>query len=77
MKRRNPVASQLVRGFLIGAMYERGHTITTERLRRELRVSKATAKRDFKALRAVAPVRGSKPVEGLRCHIPQVLRKAA
>lgn len=76
-KRGNPRCSQLVRGFLLGALYERGHTLTTARIRRDLRVSRATAKRDLDAIAAVVKVTPSKPIQGLREHQQRQARKAA
>lgn len=78
-KRANPRASQLVRGFILGQLYEKGFRLTTARIR-GLGASKATAKRDMKAIRKLVPVRSSKPVIGLKRHLPQTtlpLKKAA
>ena len=58
-KRRNPRASQLTRGFILGQLYEKGHTMNTARIRK-LGVSKATAKRDMKAIRALLPPHGDR-----------------
>lgn len=69
MKRDNKKATQLIRGFLLGSLYERGHVLTTAKIRREMRVSKATAKRDIAALADLIPVTPSKPVMGLKVHI--------
>lgn len=69
MKRRNPRACQLVRGFLLGMAYAKGQVLTSARIRRDLRVSKATAKRDMRALAGVVDVSPSKPVQGLKVHI--------
>lgn len=65
MKRTNPRGSRLVRGFLLGMLYERGHTISTARIRRELRVSRATAKRDMQQIRGMVPVLPRKASSGL------------
>lgn len=43
----------LRRGFLLGQLYEQGGEITAARIRRELRVSKATAKRHMKTIGAL------------------------
>ena len=66
MKRANPRASQLIRGFLIGSLYEKGHLITTAKIRREMRVSSATAKRDMSALAEIISVTSAKPIIGLK-----------
>lgn len=71
MKRGNLKASQLVRGFLLGSLYERGHLLTTSKIRREMRVSKATAKRDMVALANLIPVTSSKPVTSMKGNIPR------
>jgi DNA-binding transcriptional regulator GbsR (MarR family) len=79
-KRANPRGCQLVRGFLLGMLYAQGKTLTTARIRRELRVSQATAKRDMKAIRKVVLVRPSKPFVECKNHQPQAtmpLKKAA
>lgn len=70
-KRANPRGSQLARGFLLGLLYARGFRLTTARIRNELRVSRATAKRDMTQIRRLAPVRSSRPVAGMRNHVPQ------
>ena len=78
-KRANPRASQLVRGFILGQLYEKGHRLTTARIR-GLGASKATAKRDMAQLRQLIQVRSSKPVAGLKQHIAQEtlpIKKAA
>lgn len=69
-KRANPRSCQLVRGFILGQLYEKGHRITAARIR-GLGVSRATAKRDLKAIRQLVPVRASKPVAGMKRHLPQ------
>jgi hypothetical protein len=66
---------QLVRGFLLGMLYEQGKVLTTARIRRELRVSRATAKRDMGWIRKLVPVLSSKPLIGLRRHLPQRTHK--
>jgi hypothetical protein len=79
-KRINPRGCQLARGFLLGLLYARGFKLTTERIRNELRVSKATAKRDMVQIRKLVPVRPSKPHIALKRHLPQEtlpLKKAA
>lgn len=53
---KNPKATPLVRGFLLGMLYEKGHTLTTARIRREMKVSKATAKRDMTKIAGLVPV---------------------
>lgn len=74
MKRRNPRSSQLVRGFILGQLHERGHTLTTARIRR-LGASHATAKRDMRAIAALVPVTPSKPLQGMRVHVQQQAKK--
>lgn len=77
-KRRNPRACQLVRGFLLGLAYEQGHTITTERIRKDMGASRATAKRDMKEIAKLVLVTPSKPVASLKAHFSRrTLRKAA
>jgi hypothetical protein len=71
MKRANPRGCQFVRGFLLGMLYERGHTITTARIRRELRASRATAKRDMKHIRTLVPALPRKPLASARGHAAQ------
>lgn len=71
MKRANPRGCQLVRGFLLGMLYEQGKVITTARIRRELRVSRATAKRDMVWIRKLVPVLPSKPFIGCMMYQPQ------
>lgn len=76
-KRRNVRGSQLVRGFVLGQLYELGQAITTARIRK-LGLSRATAKRDMKALRTVIAVTPSKPFACARHHIQQrAVKKAA
>lgn len=70
-KRANPRGCQFVRGFLLGMLYAQGKTLTTARIRRDFRVSKATAKRDMKEIRRIVVVRPSKPVGELKNHQPQ------
>lgn len=43
------------RAFLLGRMVERGVKLTTAKIRAEMRVSKATAKRDMQRLRRLVP----------------------
>jgi len=69
-KRCNPRATQLVRGFLLGLAHGSGHVLTTARIRK-MGASKATAKRDMKAIRKLVPVLPSKPVLGLLYHVAQ------
>jgi hypothetical protein len=66
--RKNKRASPIVRGFILGQLYERGHAITTKRIRK-LGMSRATAKRDMRRIASVVPVTLSKPVRGLRSHV--------
>lgn len=42
------------RGFALGRLLESGVTLTTSRIREQFRVSRATAKRDLRAVRAIA-----------------------
>jgi Fic family protein len=63
--------SQLVRGFLLGMMHAKGHVLTTARIRNELKASKATAKRDMQQIARLVTVTPSKPIAGLRNHIPR------
>jgi hypothetical protein len=44
------------RGFILAKRHERGQPITTAYIRANLRVSKATAKRDMKRLRRLVPL---------------------
>ena len=74
MKRGNPKGCQLARGFILGMAYAKGHSISTEKIRREIRVSKATAKRDMKVIRALVPTLPSKPVAGMVGHVAQRTR---
>lgn len=78
-KRANHRGSQLARGFLLGMLYSQGKVLTTARIRREFRVSKATAKRDMAVIRTFVLVRPSKPRSNMKHHIPQatILRKVA
>jgi hypothetical protein len=79
-KRANPRGCQLARGFLLGLLYGRGFVLTTARIRKELRVSRATAKRDMVQIRKLVPVRSSKPAINVKRHLPQAtvpLKKAA
>lgn len=79
-KRANPRGCQFARGFLLGLLYARGFALTTKRIRNELRVSRATAKRDMTQIRLLVPVRASKPLTGLKAHQPQEtlpMKKAA
>jgi porphobilinogen deaminase len=79
-KRANPKGCQFVRGFLLGMLYAQGKVITTARIRREMRVSKPTAKRDMKLIRGLVVVRSSKPLQAMNYHQPQAtlpLKKAA
>jgi hypothetical protein len=69
-KRANPRACQLVRGFLMGLAYGSGHRLTTARIRK-LGASRATAKRDMKAIRKLVPVLPSKPILGMIYHVAQ------
>lgn len=79
-KRANPRGSQFVRGFLLGLLYSQGKMLTTKRIRREFRVSKATAKRDMAQVRTLVVVRPSKPFPGCTTNQPQAtipMKKAA
>lgn len=71
MKRRNPRASQFVRGFRLGLFYAGGRVLTTRGIRRELGVSRATAKRDMKAIAKLVKVTPSK-VNGQSEHFPRI-----
>lgn len=73
-KRHYPRGSQLVRGFILGQLYERGHTLTTARICK-LGASRATARRDMKAIAGLVPVTPSKPLQGMRYYIAQRARK--
>jgi len=70
-KRRNPRGCQLTRGFILGSLYAQGKILTTRRIRQDLRVSRATAKRDMKVIRTIVPVMPSKPISCLRVHQAQ------
>lgn len=74
-KRGNPRACQLSRGFLLGQLHAKGHTLTTARIRK-LGVSKATAKRDMRAIRKLVPAVSSKPVIGMRNYVAQRTKAA-
>jgi hypothetical protein len=79
-KRANPRGCQFVRGFLLGMLYAQGKMLTTARIRREMRVSRPTAKRDMRLIRKLVIVTPSKPLIGLKAHLPQQtlpLKKAA
>lgn len=79
-KRANPRGCQLSRGFLLGLLYARGFKLSTARIRRELRVSRATAKRDMVQIRKLVPVRSSKPAIAVKRHLAQEtlpMKKAA
>lgn len=69
MAKRDARGSQLVRGFILGMRYAKGHVLSTAIIRRELKASKATAKRDMKAIAKLVPTIGSQPVSGMRNHI--------
>lgn len=69
MAKRAARGSQLVRGFILGQLYASGHILTTARIRRELKASRATAKRDMAAISELVAVTPSKPVIGLKNHI--------
>lgn len=75
--RRNPRSSQLVRGFLMGMLCAKGHILTSARIRSELRVSRATAKRDMRAIAGVVPVSESKPLTGMLNSAPRRTRRLA
>lgn len=72
---KNPMATPLVRGFLLGKLYEQGFVLTTARIRKEMRVSKATAKRDMKKIAGLVAVTPSQPVQGMIGHMPRKARK--
>jgi hypothetical protein len=72
VKRRNPRASQFVRGFRLGLMYAAGTPLTSASIRRRLLVSRATAKRDMKAIAKVVKVTPSKVTSKQRMHFPRV-----
>lgn len=74
-KRANPRGSQLERGFLLGMLYEQGRDITTARIRRLFRVSKATAKRDMQLIRTIVTTLPSKPLTLMRHHVAQRAQK--
>lgn len=57
----NPSATLFVRGFLLGMLYAQGKVITTTRIREELRVSKATAKRDMQKVARLVDVKSTRP----------------
>jgi hypothetical protein len=69
-KRHFPRSTQLVRGFLLGLAYQSGHSLTTARIRK-MGASKATAKRDMKAIRKLVPVLPSKPRLWMLYHVAQ------
>lgn len=75
MKRRNPRASQLARGFRLGLFYALGRVVTTRSIRRELGVSRATAKRDMKAIAKLVKVTPSKVTESQREHLARMAVK--
>lgn len=72
MKRRNPRASQIVRGFRLGVLYAHGEVLTTARIRSLLRVSRATAKRDMSAIAKLVKVTPSKVKGSQREHFARV-----
>lgn len=71
-KRRNPKGSQFARGFLLGMLYAQGKVLTTERIRRELRASRATAKRDMKVIASLVNVTPSKALTCQKQHFPRM-----
>lgn len=69
-----------MRGFLLGMLYAQGKVLTTARIRKELGVSQATAKRYMQGIRRVVAVSAPKPFVGCAGNQPQFtlpLRKAA
>lgn len=77
MKRRNPRASQLARGFRLGLFYARGRVLTTRSIRRELGVSRATAKRDMKAIAKLVKVPPSKATASQKEHFARMAVQSA
>lgn len=71
-KRANPRGSQFVRGFLLGMLYAQGKVITTERIRRELRASVATAKRDMALIASLVKVTPSKALTCQKEHFARL-----
>ena len=69
MAKRAAVGNQFVRGFLLGMMHAKGHVLTTARIRRELKASRATAKRDMRAIAGLVKVTPSQPVRGMAVHV--------
>ena len=69
MAKRAARGSQLVRGFILGQLYASGHVLTTAKIRRELKASRATAKRDMAAIAELVAVTPSNSVMGLKNHI--------
>ena len=72
MKRLNPKAPQIVRGFRLGLLYAQGEVLTSSRIRRLLRVSRATAKRDMRAVATLVKVTPSKANGRQREHFPRM-----
>ena len=66
--RANAKACPLARGFLLGMLYAGGKVLTSDRIRRELGVSRATSKRDMSKIAGLVPVTPSKPIRGLKAH---------
>lgn len=60
-----------MRGFILGMLHAKGHVLTTARIRRELKASKATAKRDMRAISELVEVTPSQPVRGMIVHVPR------
>lgn len=71
-KRRNPRGSQFARGFLLGMLYAQGKVLTTERIRRELRASRATAKRDMRVIASLVKVTPSKALGSQKVHFARI-----
>jgi len=72
VKRASPRGSQLVRGFWLGMLYAEGVPLTTERIRHDFGVSKATAKRDMRQIADVTRVTPSKVKANQREHFTRV-----
>jgi hypothetical protein len=72
VKRANPRGSQLVRGFWLGMLYAQGVALTTDRIRREMGASRATAKRDLAQIAELVNVTPSKVKPTQREHFTKV-----
>jgi len=72
VKRAAPRSSQFVRGFRLATLYAQGVVITTASIRKLLGVSRATAKRDMRAMASLVKVTPSKAMKRQREHFPRM-----